>query len=75
MSVTERRRELGLLRAVGATRRQVTAVVVGEATLMGLVGGVLGAGLRAKMRYSAHGDKLDHLISFADTLHPRRKVG
>jgi len=42
MSVTERRRELGLLRAVGATRRQVSAVVAGEAALMGLIGGGLG---------------------------------
>jgi hypothetical protein len=42
MSVAERRRELGLLRAVGATRRLVTAVVAGEAALMGLVGGALG---------------------------------
>ncbi len=42
MSVTERQRELGLLRAVGATRRQVTAIVAGEAALMGLIGGGLG---------------------------------
>ena len=42
MSVAERRRELGLLRAVGATRRQVRAVVIGEAALMGLIGGGLG---------------------------------
>ncbi|MCP5101622.1 MAG: FtsX-like permease family protein, partial [Chloroflexi bacterium] len=42
MSVTERRRELGLLRAVGATRRQVTAVITGEAALMGLIGGLIG---------------------------------
>ncbi len=42
MSVVERRRELGLLRAVGATRRQVSAVVSGEAALMGLIGGGLG---------------------------------
>ena len=42
MSVAERRRELGLLRAVGATRRQVGAVVAGEAALMGLIGGGLG---------------------------------
>jgi adenylate cyclase len=42
ISVAERRRELGLLRAVGATRRQVIAVVAGEAALMGLVGGGLG---------------------------------
>jgi len=42
MSVTERQRELRLLRAVGATRRQVSGVVVGEAALMGAVGGGLG---------------------------------
>jgi putative ABC transport system permease protein len=42
MSVAERRQELGLLRAVGATRRQVGAVVAGEAALMGLVGGAVG---------------------------------
>jgi len=42
MSVSERQRELGLLRAVGATRRQVGGVVVGEAALMGVVGGGLG---------------------------------
>ncbi len=42
MSVVERRRELGLLRAVGATRRQVQTVVMGEAALMGLIGAGLG---------------------------------
>jgi len=42
ISVAERRRELGVLRAVGAVRRQVMAVVVGEAALMGLVGGLVG---------------------------------
>ncbi|MBN1964915.1 MAG: FtsX-like permease family protein [Anaerolineae bacterium] len=42
VSVHERRREFGLLRAVGSTRRQVRALVMGEATLMGLVGGLFG---------------------------------
>ena len=42
MSVTGRRRELGLLRAVGATRRQITVVVMGETALTGLLGTVLG---------------------------------
>jgi putative ABC transport system permease protein len=42
ISVSERQPELGLLRAVGATRRQVTAIVTGEAALMGLVGGAVG---------------------------------
>lgn len=42
MQVTERRRELGLLRAVGATQNDVLLVVLGEAALIGLIGGVLG---------------------------------
>jgi putative ABC transport system permease protein len=42
ISVNERRTELGLLRAVGATRWQVMRVVAGEAALMGLIGGGLG---------------------------------
>ncbi|MCP4518207.1 MAG: ABC transporter permease [Delftia sp.] len=42
MNVTERQRELGLLRAVGATRRQVMAVILSEAALMGLIGAGLG---------------------------------
>jgi ABC-type antimicrobial peptide transport system permease subunit len=42
MNVAERRREIGLLRAAGASHRQVRAVVVGEAALMGLIGGFVG---------------------------------
>ena len=44
MSVAERRRELGLLRAVGATRRQILVTVMGEGALMGLAGALLGIG-------------------------------
>jgi putative ABC transport system permease protein len=42
ISVLQRRRELGLLRAVGATRGQVLRSVVAEAALMGLFGVLLG---------------------------------
>jgi putative ABC transport system permease protein len=42
MSVSERAREIGLLRAVGTTRRQTRNIIMGEAALMGLIGGVLG---------------------------------
>lgn len=45
MQVTERRRELGLLRAVGATRLDVTLIVLGEAGLIGLIGGMLGVAI------------------------------
>ena len=42
ISVEERRREIGLLRAVGSTRRQLRGVIVGEAALLGMIGGILG---------------------------------
>jgi ABC-type antimicrobial peptide transport system permease subunit len=41
-SVRERRREIGVLRAVGATRSDVAAVVLLEAAVTGLAGGILG---------------------------------
>jgi len=42
ISVVSRRRELGLLRSVGATRGQVTQSIVIEAAVLGVVGAVLG---------------------------------
>jgi putative ABC transport system permease protein len=44
-SVLERTREIGLWKAVGATRGQVRAVFLLEAALLGLVGGLTGLGL------------------------------
>jgi putative ABC transport system permease protein len=45
LSVHERTRELGLLRAVGQTRRQTRAMVRGEAVVVALFGTVGGLGL------------------------------
>ena len=45
LSVVERTRELGLLRAVGGTRRQVRTVVRRESVLMALLGAVTGVAL------------------------------
>jgi putative ABC transport system permease protein len=45
LSVVERTRELGLLRAVGATRRQLRTVVRRESVLMSLLGAVTGVAL------------------------------
>jgi putative ABC transport system permease protein len=42
ISVLQRRRELGLLRAVGATRGQVLSSVLAEAMMMGVLGTFLG---------------------------------
>jgi putative ABC transport system permease protein len=45
LSVFERTRELGLLRTVGMARRQVWAMIGGEAVLIALVGALLGIAL------------------------------
>jgi putative ABC transport system permease protein len=45
LSVVERTRELGLMRAVGATRKQVRTVVRRESVLMSLLGAVTGIAL------------------------------
>ncbi|MEV7069345.1 ABC transporter permease [Streptomyces sp. NPDC093990] len=44
MLIAQRTRELGLLRALGADRRQVRRSVLTEATLLGLVGSTVGLG-------------------------------
>jgi putative ABC transport system permease protein len=45
MIIYERKREIGLLRALGATRRDIRSVILGEATVIGAGAGVLGLGL------------------------------
>ncbi|WP_370326927.1 ABC transporter permease [Euzebya sp.] len=47
--LAQRTRELALLRAVGASRRQILGSVLGEALATGLVGSVLGFGLGAAL--------------------------
>ena len=42
LSITERTRELGMLRAVGTSRRQVRRMIRYEAVITALIGGVLG---------------------------------
>ncbi len=45
LSIVERTRELGLLRAIGMRRSQVAAMIAGEAVIIAVVGAVLGTGL------------------------------
>jgi putative ABC transport system permease protein len=45
ISVLQRTREFGLLRAVGASRAQILRSVLAEAALMGLIGAVIGLAL------------------------------
>jgi putative ABC transport system permease protein len=45
LSIAERTRELGLLRAVGMSRRQIRRVIRYEAVITALIGGVIGLGV------------------------------
>jgi putative ABC transport system permease protein len=42
MNVIERTQEIGMLRSVGMTRSQVMRMILSEAALMGLIGGLMG---------------------------------
>jgi putative ABC transport system permease protein len=42
MNVSERRRHLSIMRAIGAIRRQITLSLIGESVLLGIIGTALG---------------------------------
>jgi len=54
MTVLERTRELGMLRAVGATRGHVLRLLLAEALLIGILGSALGVILGLGLAYSLH---------------------
>ena len=53
LSVLDRRREIGVLRAIGATRRNTVNVIVAEAVGVGVIGGLLGLVVGAASQYLA----------------------
>jgi ABC-type lipoprotein release transport system permease subunit len=74
MQVSDRRREIGVLRAVGATRSDIRRIILGEAALIGVIGGLLGIGLallislifddRAEKKWADFPFKPDSFFSF-----------
>ncbi len=50
-SVLDRTREIGVLRAIGATRRQLRGTIMAEAGWIGIIGGLLGLFAGAIMSY------------------------
>jgi putative ABC transport system permease protein len=70
VSVTERIREIGLRKALGATPRVIRRQFLAEASLLGLVGGLLGAGVGL-----AGAVILPHLISSSIAISPSAIAG
>ena len=55
LSIYERVRELGLLRAVGMSRRQVRSMIRSEAVIIAVLGGVLGAAIGVLFGWAMQG--------------------
>jgi putative ABC transport system permease protein len=67
LSVLERRREIGVLRAMGTSRRFTVQMILAEATAIGVVGGVCGLlfGLTDQWLYSlVSGDIMNFNVGF-----------
>jgi putative ABC transport system permease protein len=72
LSVVERTREIGLLRAIGTSRRQLRRMIRLESTVIAVFGALLGLGLGVlfgwSIQWSLRGEGLDVLVIPAGTL-------
>ena len=59
MTINDRRREIAVMRALGAVRSDVLGLLLSEASLLGLAGGILGAGLFSAGIYLARNVIID----------------
>jgi putative ABC transport system permease protein len=64
MAILERRREIGIMKALGASDGDVKRIFFFEAATMGLLGGMLGAGL---------GWLIGHVINFGTNIWLQRQ--
>lgn len=65
MSIAERRREVSMVFAFGATRRQVLGAFLGEAAVLGVVASVLGLGIGFLLARAVVGRALEGMRVFA----------
>ncbi len=73
MIVNERQRELGLLRAMGAKKKHVFGLIVSEAVIISVIGGVIGIAVGSSLLLSfrdliMHSLKLPYLLPSAAVL-------
>src|ERR1051325_4542989 len=68
ISVLERRSEIGLRRALGATRGQIRAQFLAEAILLSVAGGAIGIGLGVRRSPVSHRRAADRLTGYGSSL-------
>jgi putative ABC transport system permease protein len=73
VSITDRRRELGVLQAVGALRRQIRHTVWMEALSIGMIGLILGLALGAlSLYYNLEATRRDFIGMYLDYEYPAK---
>lgn len=68
--VTERRREIGLRKALGASDRSIMWEFMGEGIMLGLIGGLLGSVLGFAFAYAVSTNVFNSTITFMPALVP-----
>ena len=72
MSMFERTREIGTLRAVGWQRRRVMVMIFGESVLLGVLGGLIGCSVGQRPDVAGHRQHDDRLHSGRGYVGPHR---
>ncbi|WP_119066519.1 ABC transporter permease [Aggregatilinea lenta] len=67
MAILERTREIGLMKAVGATDRAILTIFLSEAGMVGLIGGIAGLGLCYVFQYGVN-SVLNSMGTTSDTI-------